>query len=342
VTRASPLAGRALAVLLAPAVACADPTYRTAIDAGKPEDVAVDGAVDAGVEAEAPAKITEVANNDTPNRLQSDASVDAGAWWSSLAEHYAVRMRFFGHDRLVGNAAWLSHEIIMLAHLRPNAEGELDMELRRCRDHGYLDSDTLPIVDDWEWLHAQDLPPEQHRLVLRDGKVQSEAAARLIGYQDEPACTPGAQLSFPERSWLPNGKCDCASDPLPLLPTDCRVIDADGDSEAGFTVRRANGDVQNVRAKDNCQIVDGVIEGGRIRASYVENYDYLELSCWGPCRHNDIIVCPVELNEVLFEPISAQRTDSDQPWDCEGLLKVVDAGKVFPSKMLSFPPSCVL
>jgi hypothetical protein len=321
---------------------CVDPSYGDALDAGR--DAGRDASRDASPPldvSEPPAKIDIAPNNTTPNQLVSDAGQGEALWWSSLAEYYAVRIHFFGHDRLVGNAAWLSHEIIMLAHLTPNGDGDLDMELRRCRDHAYLDSDALPIVDHWQWVHPDRLAPEQHRLVMRDGKIRSEAAARKLGYQDEPSCTmAGTHQSFPDRPWLNDGKCDCSAQPLPVSANDCRVIDADHDDAPGLTVRHQSGHLEYVRALDDCQIVEGKIEGGRIRASYVENYDYLGLSCFGGCFHNDILVCPLELNDVLFEPISAQRTDGDQTWDCDGLLQQVDDGRIFPSVMLSFPTSC--
>ncbi|MDB4986283.1 MAG: hypothetical protein JWN04_1461 [Myxococcaceae bacterium] len=93
--------------------------------------------------------------------------------------------------------------------------------------------------------------------------------------------------------------------------------------------------------KDDCQMVEGKFSAdGRVHASFIENYNYLGLSCGGAvCAHNEILVCPLALNPVLFEPLPA-LSPKDVAWDCAALLDAVDAGKLFPSDMLTFPEDC--
>ena len=270
---------------------------------------------------------------------------DAGqaSWWAPLAAHenYALRARFFARDRALGNNVAFSHEILFWAKVRiDTASGSVSMETRRCVDRGLVTS-SVTLRDDFSWTYAARLSPEQHTLVLRDGKIRSESPTRTIGY--EPAqpveCTPGARIAArPDQVWLRDGKCECRSEPLPILATDCRVTDADQDKLPGVAIRHVGfvNMVEGARVKDSCQIVEGVLAAdGRMRANYAENYDVLDLSCGNtPCSHNDVVSCPLELNTALFEPLP-DLSPSGKAWDCEQVVS--EAERLLPTEMLGFP-----
>lgn len=128
-----------------------------------------------------------------------------------------------------------------------------------------------------------------------------------------------------------------------MLPDDCRILDEDGDGRAGISVQHQgllNG-IEPVRALDNSQIVNGTLDpDGRIRASFIENYDSIGLGCGAsPCTQAVIAACPLMLNRVLFEPL-ADSTADGQAWDCTALLGELDAGRLFPLEMLTFVSGC--
>ncbi|MEY4515487.1 MAG: hypothetical protein RLZZ450_7609 [Pseudomonadota bacterium] len=332
------------------AVACAEPSYGMATDAS----TAASGAQD-GRTSQRPSTETGVARRDVPDAAfvapEVDADVaptpaqDAGQapWWAPLAahEHYAMRTHFFARDRGFGDNLAYSHEILFWAKLKVDpATDSVSMALRRCVDHGVITT-TLTLRDDFAWTNAARLPPEQHTLVLRDGKIRSESATRTLGYEPTQPddCTPGARIAArPGQAWLKDGKCECRSEPLPILATDCRVTDVDGDGQPGLAIRHTGitNMVEAARVKDGCQIDDGVLAAdGSMRAIYLQNYDVLDLSCGAQqCSHNDVAGCPRELNKVWFEPLP-DAPPSGKPWDCAEV--VVEAERVLPSEMLGFP-----
>lgn len=263
------------------------------------------------------------------------------AWSALVKPNYALRIRFFGRERKA-TIAELRHEIIMLARMSVDASGRVQMETHRCRDDGYIDS---PLgTDKFSWKASASLPVEHFELVWRDGTIRSEAAARAIGFEPEqPAsCSvSGITVARPNDAWFPGGMCECRSEPLPVVETDCRLSDPDRDGLPGITVQHTGlrEATLKVRALDSCQIVDGVISSrGRISARYIENYDYQELCTSLPCFHNDIMPCPREYNTVVFEPLP-DTAASSQPWDCRSLLLELESGTVFPNEMLTFPPT---
>lgn len=333
------------------ALACAEPSYGTATDAGAAVSAAEDGRA-----SQKPTSDTGVARLDAPDAAPAAPRVDAAVvepspaqdagqarWWAPLAahEHYAMRTHFFARDRALGNNVGYSHEILFWAKLKVDpATDSVSMEMRRCVDRGMVTT-SVTLRDDFAWTNAASLPPEQHTLVLRDGKVRSESATRTLGYEptQPSACTPGARIDArPGQTWLKDGKCECRSEPLPILATDCRVTDVDGDGKAGVTIRHSGvtNMVEAARVKDGCQLDDGVLDAdGSMRAVYLENYDVLDLSCGNqPCAHNDVVSCPRELNKVWFEPLP-DVPPSGKPWDCAEV--VVEAERLLPIQMLGFP-----
>lgn len=287
------------------------------------------------------ASIFSLSDAGTPGDATPIQGSDGGTeWWARLKANYALRIRFFGRDRALGETVNLKHEIIMLAKVSVDPKGRVAMQTQRCRDHGGLDG--FAVKDDFQWLYPERLPPENFELVLRDGKVQTEAAPRPIGYDPAPpsTCKPGDRVDGrPEQAWLTGGKCTCSADPLPMLSSDCRVTDPDADKLAGISVRHSITDkVDSARVLDSSQVVEGVLSAdGRIRGKFIENYDFLGLSCGSStCLHNDIVVCPLELNPVQFEPLS----DSDAALDCASILTQVDQGKFFTTEMWTFPGGC--
>jgi len=361
--------------LLMLGMSCADPSYRepdahlpivVGEDASTPtmskRDAQDDGPRDARVEsapdaqlAQLPdavptpdAQVASIPDAATPNDAMSMPLPhdDAGdAWWARLGKTYALRIRFFGRDRALGDAAGFKHEIIMLAQVSVGEQGHVAMQTQRCSDHGVV---TGPggRTDSFHWLFPEKLPIEHFELVLRDGKVQTEAAPRTIGYEAAlpSGCKPGDKLpSRPDQAWLSGGTCRCGTEPLPTFANDCRVTDADGDKSPGFSVRHMgiNEGVEGARAKDSSQIVDGVLSpDGRIRGSFIENYDFLGLTCGtSACIHNDILVCPLALNPVQFEPLP-DTSAAGVAWDCPAILEQVEAGRFFTTEMFTFPQGC--
>lgn len=292
------------------------------------------------------AAISPLSPDPGPVDATSLQGADAGTqWWARLKTIYALRIRFFGRDRALGEAASFKHEIIALAHLSVDETGRVAMQTQRCRDHGALNG-LGGLTDDFHWLYPERLAPEHFELVLRDGKVQTSAAPRTLGYQaTSPAeCKPGASLaSRPDQVWIADGKCTCGAEPLPMFATDCRVTDADADEQPGFSVQHTGFEerVEGARTTDSSQIVNGVLSAdGRIQGSFIENYNFLGLSCGtSACLHNDILVCPLEQNPVQFEPLP-DNSPAGAAWDCSSVLDQADQGRFFTNEMFTFPSGC--
>jgi len=298
---------------------CADPHY---VDASGPERSSVP---DAGGGA--------------PSNIPPGTGDHAEPRWSdALKPHYALRMRFFGHDHQLGDGVQFRHEILMLGDVSVAADGTVSMQTTRCLDHGSVTGNLL-ANDEFSWAKPEALPVQHYELVQQAGRIQTEAPPRAIGYvEDVVGCSAGGTLPRqPDQAWLAS-TCTCGSDSLPQLSADCRIADDDGDGQAGITVThtRPGAGMENARVQDNTQVRDGTIDSdGTIRASFLENYDYLGLSCGDttPCLHNDIMPCPLALNPVIFAPIEGS-------WTCDRLRSEVKAGRVFPTDMLAFPKGC--
>jgi hypothetical protein len=316
------------------AVACTEARFDEASDGATAVDDAETGAL-TSPDRDAMADLQDADLDASP--LEDASTPDA--WWRPLKRNYAVSIRFFGRDYTLGDSMRFSHEIIMSATVEVDAQGRVHMKAQRCLDNGNVT--VTGLLDEFVWPFADRLPIQEFELVMRPEGVRTEAPARPIGFVEQPSgCTPGARMQVAGRGWLPDGQCECRSEPLPMLERDCRIIDADGDGAAGLTVqhRGLSSNRERVRVLDRCQIENGAISAsGHIRATYTENYDYLSLSCGDAvCSQQMIAVCPPRFNPVLFEPLADTAPDGSA-WECSDVMEQVEAGKLFPTPMLTFP-----
>jgi hypothetical protein len=330
----SPLAV-SLGWLVALSVGCTEPNFSAPQDAST---LAQDTAAPSLQRADAAAP----ASTETAPDAGVAAAPDASAPWSSaLAKHYAISVRFYSKDRGLADQALYSHELIMKATISIDDAGKVQLDAQRCRDHGNVLG--LGLQDEFTVIQPERLAVQSFELQMRPDGLRTVAPARAIGFDPTLKCAPGSHMRVDGRPWLADGMCTCRADTLPMLPDDCRILDEDGDGKAGISVQHQgllNG-IEPVRALDNSQIVNGTLDpDGRIRASFIENYDSLGLDCGAsPCSQAVLAACPLMLNRVLFEPL-AESTADGQAWDCTALLGELDAGKLFPLEMLTFVSGC--
>jgi hypothetical protein len=267
----------------------------------------------------------------------------ANEWPMVMKGRYAIRARFFSYTNLLLANAAMEHEIIYLASVDVDPAGRVWMETKRCYDFGRASAGPAG-AHTFRWRHPENLPPEKFELVWRDGAFQTVPLPRAIGYVAESpaACKTETRAPAPDSKWL-RGTCECRTEPLPIVTSDCRVTDADGDGEAGFTVDHeglgGNG-VNHVRTQDNCQIVNGKIVPGSKQhtANYIESYKYFVMTCNGAtnCDNSPVEGCPIAVNPVLFAPL-ADTAPSGAAWDCAAVMDQANQGMIFNSEMLNYP-----
>ncbi|HEY6877931.1 MAG TPA: hypothetical protein VI299_07915, partial [Polyangiales bacterium] len=239
-----------------------------------------------------------------------------------------------------------AHEIILLAKVSRD-DDRVFLTTQRCLDRANGTNPTLGgLGGTFWWPYAERLPAQHFELLhWPDGIRTTTLATRTIGFVERaPECGLGQpRVKVDGRSWLPNGMCDCRQEPLPMVATDCRIVDDDGDGAPGITVehRGALDGPKAVRALDNCQITKGHLQpDGRLNGYYIENYDFLALNCGGaPCVPDAITACEETLNPVAFEPLS-ETAPNGSAWTCAGVLDAMAAGRLFPLPMLSFVKGC--
>ena len=293
-------------------------------------------ATDASNPVEPDAKAMEA---DQVAAAHPDAGVPSDAatpWHAALAPHYAVSIRFYSKDRGLADQAIYSHELILRAEVSVDDAGKVTMVAQRCLDHGNVLA--VGLKDDFEVIHPELLTAQTFELVVRPDGLRTEAPGRRHGFVAQPTeCTPGTRMRVPDRPWLRDGMCECRATALPTLADDCRIVDEDKDNKAGISLqhRGLRNDIEPARLLDSSQIVAGVLTpDGRIRASYLENYDSIGLDCGAsPCSQTAIAVCPLMLNPVLFEPLAASS-------DCASVLAEQAAGRLFQLPTLTFVSGC--
>ncbi|MET0286402.1 MAG: hypothetical protein ABW352_18115, partial [Polyangiales bacterium] len=342
---AVPMVRPASLLLLALAAGCSDARYGDAEsdDAGKQSTSGAevrDGSLpDASLDA-APAVATPSLPDASATPPVTPATPDAAVpadWRTMLATHYAIAARFYAKDKGLGDAARYSHEIYMLARVLRDGE-TVRLEARRCIDRGSVLAS--PLKDEFWWPNAQAVEPQLWDLVMRPDGLRTQAAARPLGYRDQPGeCTmPGKQLQVDGRPWLPGGRCDCRADALPMVANDCRIVDDDGDGKPGITVDHMGllDEPESMRTLDGSQILNAQLSAdGSMQGSFLQSYETLSLGCGNnPCTRAELAPCPLELNPVLLEPLA------DGEWDCAKMLAEQDAGKLFALPPLAFVNGC--
>ena len=214
-----------------------------------------------------------LADAQTPNDAMSMPRDDAGdAWWARLGKTYALRIRFFGRDRALGDAASLKHEIIMLAQVSVRDGGHVAMQAQRCSDHGVVDrawrtDRRLPLALSGEAADravragaagrqgADRGRAAHHR--LRGGVAVGVQARRQASQSSRPGLALGRNVQVRYRA---------IADARERLSRDRRRRR----QVSWLSVRHMgiNEGVEGARAKDSSQIVDGVLSRRRIRGSF--------------------------------------------------------------------------
>jgi hypothetical protein len=320
-------------------VGCSDAQYDGAgPDASRMSEPADGKIEDAGQDAKPSLDATMVSRETGPVETP-DAAPTEPAWHSQLAKNYAIAARFYAKDRGLADQALYSHEIWSLAKI--TIEGDrVSMETTRCLDEGNVIAIAVGLKDDFWWPNAQAIPPQRYDLVMRPDGLRTEAPATPIGFRREQpgGCDTANTVKVDGRPWLKNGSCECRKDELPLLATDCRVVDDDGDDRPGVTVNHKGvlNEPENTRTLDNSQITKGQLSAdGSIRAFYLQSYESLSLMCGAEaCTRAEIASCPLELNPVDFEPLP------DGEWDCKKMLAEQAAGRLWTYPPLVFVSGC--
>ncbi len=311
--------------LLALAASCSDAVYQDAPrSAAAQADAQVPDALSSGMEG--------------GERDDAGAPLDPGEpWHAALKKNYAVSVRFFAKDVGLANLAIYSHELFLLASVGIDGD-KVTMKAQRCVDRGNVIAGG--VKNEFAFAHPEAVPPAHYELVMRADGVRSESSGQAIGYRDEaaPGCTAGAQREVDGRPWLANGRCDCRSEPLPVISSDCRVIDEDHDMIAGLTMQHTGliNKAEPVRMFDRSQLARGRLSAdGRIEGYYVQSYESLSLECGtSPCNRLDLSPCALELNPMSFEPLA------DGDWDCTKMLAEQSAGRLFALPPLAFASGC--
>jgi len=288
------------------------------------------------------------ANGTTPDAVQATTE-DAGAASAQnsassgaqrLVGDYAVLTRFFGWDA-TGVGGSFSDEIVSLASIRSASDGKLTMTMQTCDLRGTVNLLVVaPIMS--RVVSPEKLPPRHYSLQVAGDTFSTTGPAVAAGYKElAPAdCPVGSKQTHPERGWLPGGECTCPTSTLP--PThidDCRVVDSDGDHEAGLTIDYRGGaeNITRTRLRDSSQMVSGVIDAaGKHRASFAPDTGTFHLKCEPTrCTQTAWRVCAPEFNPVHFLPL-ATRADA-RAWTCEDVVLEIDGTGQFGTKSTTAP-----
>ena len=257
-----------------------------------------------------------------------------------LLGKYAIRAQFYGHERATQGV--LTHEILLLGEIVHDAERDvLQLDHQVCADRGEVIYAQGPTVSA-RALYPERLPRRRLDVIHDDTSFHTEGPPVLFGYEAAPpaACRPGRQIPRPEPVPWGGATCTCPlSDVPPTSASDCRVVDADGDGEPGFTVQ-VSGPVQantSLRLKDMTQIARGKIDSRRRHTGdFVRAAEEGYLACPdSSCRGTSLSLCPEGLNPVEFAPL-----DEDKSWTCSDIIREIEAGRLLPVRGLAFPPGC--
>lgn len=267
-------------------------------------------------------------------------------WPDSILGTFAIRMRFFGNDATLSALALILHEKVALAVVtREDPAGPVSMKFTICRDFGKLQSPLSAGVIGTT-VYPERLEPVLFTLVESQGVFHTEAAPRLIGYDDKVPASCASASTAPKRAeqvWLTSALCECGmpSSP-PTKLNDCRVTDPDRDGHPGVTIELSGSSTGKdyVRFRDQSQLSAGKLSGdGRHTGLWLENNDYYQLQCaTGICARTAYRACKPEVNPVLFAPLLAKPGGGE--WTCEDMLKRADTGDLFPNDMLAYPNEC--
>lgn len=351
-----------LALTLASA-ACSDPHYATGpTDDGCDDARCADALRDGGdsPDAEAgpatpdaqlpPRPDAQLPPPDVTSPSDAGLAPDAQQPMRSDAERmlgrYAVRAQFFGTDRNAMGV--ITHETLYLADVtRDEQTGSLQLDLQPCADRGEVSASAGLVRFTVSVPQAERLPPRKLKLVLENGSFRTEGPPTPVGYTVEPpaTCMAGREITRPNP--VPWGTtCVCPSDleVPPTKPSDCRVIDADGDGEPGFTSRAIGavfGGSSGIRTKDLTQLVKGVIaDSGRHTAALRYSAESAFLTCGSTtCRNANLTLCEDRHNTVEFAPLPA-LAPSGQAFQCRDVRAGIEAGELMPTKPLAFPTDC--
>jgi hypothetical protein len=249
---------------------------------------------------------------------------------------YAVVARFNGASTPPGSGAFVE-ELVALVEVVREGTG-LDMVWKTCAYRGRLSIPLLPAVD-YAVQRPETFPERKLQLIVRGKGFETVGPAALIGYEELSSCSAMPHL---DRPWLAGGACSCTGSSLPpTVPSDCRVLDSDGDMEPGFTVQFTGGteNLSRSRIRDSSQLVAGVIApDGRHRAQYAANLDNYQLSCARePCSRGSVKTCAVSENPVRFRPLASKAS----AWTCSEVVREVDDNNQLGLGLLS-APGCLL
>ncbi|MET0287908.1 MAG: hypothetical protein ABW352_25690 [Polyangiales bacterium] len=245
---------------------------------------------------------------------------------------YAVLARFYGTSSPAGTG-WFGEESVALVDVQRQGSG-LTMTWQTCAYRGRVSIPPLPAID-YAVLRPETFPVRTLQLTVRGDRFETTGPAALIGYEELTSCSAEPH---PDRRWLGGNACACTGGSIPpTTPSDCRVIDSDGDQEPGFTVQFTGGteNFSRSRIRDSSQLISGVIApDGRHSAQYAANLDNYQLSCARePCSRGSVQSCPVAANPARFLKLASRAS----AWTCAEAVRAVDDSNRLGLGLISAP-----
>jgi hypothetical protein len=275
-----------------------------------------------------------------PEPAPDAAHIDPAApsWAPSLLGRFAVQgFTFYAEKNAVS-----TERIRTLIDVHVSDAG-IELSEQTCEDYA---SSALATV---KYAHPEKLPARRHRVQFQPDSFSTVPVDTAIGYEatPPPACDGKAGQRVAKRAfqtWFTGATCSCPGDMLPPID-DCRVIDADDDGLAGYTV------LGNVAQLGTTEVYGVTLSlskyvNGRPRASggFVAQQERTVSSLQYGCRpagcanlSGTSTTCGPAQSQIVFVPL-AGRAEPTGGWSCASLL--ARAAELFPDLPPTTPSSC--
>ena len=308
----------------------ADAAWREQPDPARPDTA------DASQPSDAASQPSDAGPQPAPDAAYVDPV--APSWAPSLLGRFAVQgISFYGEGNVVS-----TERIRTLIDVHAS-EASIELSEQTCED--YASSPVATV----RYAHPDKLPLRRHRVQFQPDSFSTVPLDTAIGYEPmpPPECDGKAGQRIAKRAfqtWITGPTCLCPGDVLPPID-DCRVIDADGDGLAGYTVlgnalRIGDSEVYGVSLSLSKYV------NGRPRASggFVAQQQRTVSSLQHGCRPNGCAdlsgtstTCGPAQSQIVFVPL-AGRAEPTGGWSCAALL--AHAGELFPDLPPTTPSSC--